>query len=49
MTRLCHAVAIDVALVFVTSDRSRLLFQVAKEPFALLDLEYRDGMDSHVT
>ena len=25
------------------------MFRVAKEPFALLDLEYRDGMDSHVT
>ena len=27
-----------------------LIFRVAtEEPFALLDLEYRDGMDSHVT
>ena len=42
----CHAI---VALL-VTSATSRLLmFRVAKEPFALLDLVYRDGMDSHVT
>ena len=39
-----------IVALLVTSATSRLLmFRVAKEPFALLDLEYRDGMDSHVT